>query len=191
MRKILNIVSITAVSVIILFLGLVTVTKHFGVYPYTYSDGALIYVLEADVSAIKPGDKVTFYLNQQGDIATCKVHHLDYDAGLFYVDRADLSFGNNPTGITYVPFNSESIIGKTLVTVPFAGNVVDFISTRMGFGVMIGSAMVLLVIVFLTLQPGQPKEKPSPKQAEPQEQITDGESQEPRRRRQPPDGKKR
>ncbi len=162
MKKVLNIFSVLVILITVVFLASVTVVNRFGITPYSYKDGALIYVMETDVLKIKPGDRVTYKLSQGNGIATNIVEKIDFDAGLFYVDGSSLHIGTNSSADELVAFETSSVIGKTLVTVPYIGYAVDYISDRNGFTVLLVVIMCFMVLAYITaprLWGGKPKKQ--------------------------------
>ncbi len=153
MKRFINIFSTMVVAVIIVFLALVTTVKHFGIMPYEYKDGAVIYVMSVDVSTLKHGDKVTYRLNDGDGIATNTLQSVDMEKGLFYVNNTELSLGEAVSSGELVPFDIDSVIGKTLLTVPLLGYAVDFISTKTGFAVLLSVVAFFIIAAFVTAAP--------------------------------------
>lgn len=153
MKRFINIFSTMVVAVIIVFLALVTTVKHFGIMPYEYKDGAVIYVMSVDVSTLKHGDKVTYRLNDGDGIATNTLQSVDMEKGLFYVNNTELSLEEAVSSGELVPFDIDSVIGKTLLTVPLLGYAVDFISTKTGFAVLLSVVAFFIIAAFVTAVP--------------------------------------
>lgn len=153
MKKILNIVSMAVVLIVIVLLALVTTVTHFGITPYSYKNGAVIYVKQTDISELKSGDSVTYRLNESDDIATNIIQSVDLEKGLFYIKGNDLSYGDNLSSNDLVSFTVDSIIGKTLFKVPFLGYAVDYISSRTGFTVLLAGMTFLILVAFFTASP--------------------------------------
>lgn len=153
MKKIVNIISMTVVLIVIVLLALVTTVTHFGITPYSYKNGAIIYVKQTDISELKSGDRVTYKLNESGEIATNKIQSVDFEKGLFYIKDKELSYGDNLSSVEWVPFTVDSIIGKTLFTVPLLGYAVEYISSRTGFTVLLAGMSFFILVAFFTASP--------------------------------------
>lgn len=159
MKKFINIFSMTVVLLVIILLALVTTVTHFGITPYAYKNGAVIYVKKTDISELKSGDRVTYKLNESNDIATNTIQSVDTEKGLFYVKDTELSYGTTLSSDELVPFTVDSIIGKTLFTVPLLGYAVEYISSRTGFTVLLAGMTVLILAAFFTASPSSKAEK--------------------------------
>lgn len=153
MKKIINIISMIVVLIVIMLLALVTTVTHFGITPYSYKKGTVIYVKQTDISELKSGDRITYRLNENGEIATNTVQSLDLEKGLFYINDKELSYGDNLSSDELVPFTVDSIIGKTLFTVPLLGYAVDYISTKTGFAVFLAVVAFFIITAFVTAAP--------------------------------------
>lgn len=153
MKKIINIISMTVVLIVIVLLALVTIVTHFGITPYAYKNGAVVYVKQIDISELKSGNRVTYKLNDSGEIATNTIQSVDLEKGLFYIKDKELSYGDNLSSDELVPFTVDSIIGKTLFTVPLLGYAVDYISTKTGFAVLLAVVAFFIITAFVTASP--------------------------------------
>lgn len=153
MKKFINIFSTVFVAIVIVLLALVTTVKHFGITPYEYKDGAVIYVMAVDVHTLKNGDKVTYKLNSGDEVATNTIQSVDTEKGLFYVKNTELSFGEEVSSDELVPFDIGSVIGKTLFTVPLLGYAVEYISTKTGFTVLLAVVAFFIITAFITAAP--------------------------------------
>lgn len=90
-KKIWNVFSsIIVVLAVLIAVFLVGVRLVAGLRPFSVQTGSmepelpvgsLVYVKKCTVNEIKPGDTITFSINENGDHATHKVHSIDMEAG--------------------------------------------------------------------------------------------------------------
>lgn len=162
MKKFLNILSIVAVLLAVISLFFVSSISHFGVVPYSYSGGTLIYVSEVSPEELVQGDKVVYLLGEDSGTAIGTVQQIDLDKGLFFIDEAELSYGDSDSEGKLVPFDIASIVGKQVFEMPLLGYLVDFLSTKTGFATFLGVIAALIIIAFLTTPPAKVKESKNP-----------------------------
>ena len=159
MKRFLNIFSVIAVLLAVIFLFLVSSISHFGITPYSYSNGTLIYVSPITPEELVQGDKVIYLLGEDSGSAVGTVQEIDLTKGLFFIDESELSYGDNTSQGKLVPFDISAIIGKQLFEVPILGYVVNYISTKTGFAVFLGVIAFFIIVAFLTTPPAKAKEK--------------------------------
>lgn len=159
MKKFLNIFSVIAVLLAVISLFLVSSISHFGIIPYSYSNGTLVYVSEVIPEDLVQGDKVIYLLGEDSGSAIGTIQQIDLANGLFYIDEAELSYGDSASDGKLVPFEISAIVGKQLFVMPLLGYGVDFISTKTGFAVFLGVIAFFIIIAFLTTPPAKVKAK--------------------------------
>ena len=159
MKRFLNVFSVIIVLLAVIFLFLVSSISHFGITPYSYSSGTLIYVSPVTPEELVQGDKVIYLLGEDSGSAVGTVQEIDLSKGLFYIDESELSYGDNESQGKLVPFDISAIVGKQIFAVPLLGYVVNYISTKTGFAVFLGVIAFFIIVAFLTTPPAKVKEK--------------------------------
>lgn len=140
-----------AVVFLLLAIALVGV-KVFGLTPYavlsgsmepTYKTGSIIYVKKADPEKIDIGETITFNLG--GNIvATHRVIGKDTELSEFYTkgdanDFADAS-----------PVSFNSVIGKSVFSIPYLGYLSNFLLSKQGKIVLVFIIILILVSIILS-----------------------------------------
>ena len=163
MRKSLHIISSVVVFFIIIILILLTGVRIFGIVPYNYSDGSIIYVKPTtDYTQISVGDRITYILNEDNHIATNVVYSINEDKRFFYIKSSDLSYVTsggdsalNVDGEPVVPVSFDSLIGKTVATIPYIGYISQYMSQRKGFTIIMAFMLFFVILLICTM----PKKK--------------------------------
>lgn len=107
-----------------------------------YSVGDLIYVKEVDPTAVKPGDVITFVLNEDLVVATHRVVRIDAEKQRIYTkgDANETEDG--------APVHFNNVIGIPQFAIPGLGYVSDFIQHPPGTYITIAAVTILIVLVF-------------------------------------------
>lgn len=107
-----------------------------------YSVGDLIYVQEVDPATIKPGDVITFVLNEDLVVATHRVVRVDAEKQRLYTkgDANDTEDG--------APVHYKNVIGIPRFAIPGLGYVSDFIQNPPGMYITIAGVAVLMLLAF-------------------------------------------
>lgn len=108
-----------------------------------YNVGDLIYVKDVDVNSIKPGDDITFILNEDLVVATHQVIRVDAENKHFYTK----GLANEIEDQDPVHFNN--VIGVPKFSIQKLGYVSDFVQNPPGMYITIGVGIVLILLVFL------------------------------------------
>lgn len=124
-----------------------------------YSPGDLIYVKEVDPATVKPGDVITFVLNEDLVVATHRVVRIDLEKKHIYTkgDANETEDGS--------PVHFKNVIGIPRFSVPGLGYVSDFIQNPPGMYVTILAMVALLAVAFvpdfIKKKPAVPAEEPA------------------------------
>lgn len=107
-----------------------------------YSVGDLIYVKDVDPTTIKPGDVITFLLNEDEVVATHRAVRIDAQKEHIYTkgDR------NDAEDATPVHFNN--VVGVPQFSIPVLGHVASFIQDPPGMYIAIFIVSALLIVAF-------------------------------------------
>ena len=129
-----------------------------------YSVGDLIYVKEVDPATVRPGDVITFVLNEDLVVATHRVTRIDAEKQHFYTkgDANETEDGS--------PVHFKNLIGVPQFAIPGLGYVSDFIQHSPGMYITIAAVAILMVLAFI---PDFTKKKPAA--AEPSEAEAENE----------------
>lgn len=116
-----------------------------------YSVGDLIYVKEVDPATVRPGDVITFVLNEDLVVATHRVTRIDAEKQHFYTkgDANETEDGS--------PVHFKNLIGVPQFAIPGLGYVSDFIQHSPGMYITIAAVAILMVLAFI---PDFVKKKP-------------------------------
>lgn len=173
-KKIWNITSTALVVIVVICAVFLMGSRIFGFECYTvisgsmqpkYMVGDLIYVKEVDVYSIKPGDDITFVLNEDLVIATHQVVRVDAANQHFYTK----GIANEIEDKDPVHFNN--VIGVPQFSIPKLGYVSDFVQNPPGMYITIGVGILLILLVFLPDILGKKKKQADPEGTEAQNEI--------------------
>ena len=173
-KKIWNITSTALVVIVVICAVFLMGSRIFGFECYTvisgsmqpkYMVGDLIYVKEVDVYSIKPGDDITFVLNEDLVVATHQVVRVDAANQHFYTK----GIANEIEDKDPVHFNN--VIGVPQFSIPKLGYVSDFVQNPPGMYITIGVGILLILLVFLPDILGKKKKQAAPEGTEAQNEI--------------------
>ena len=147
-KKIWNVISTVAVSLIIILAVLLAGVRVIGFTPYCvlsgsmepeFHTGSLIYVKKIPAEDVKMGDPITFVRNEDMAVATHRVIDVDYANQCFYTkgDANDAPDGN--------PVHFNNLIGKPVFTIPYMGYVSNYLISPPGIYVCIGMPLILIL----------------------------------------------
>ena len=152
LKKIWDIASVVLVTLVVIIAILLAGARVAGLQVFnvisgsmrpTYREGDLIYVKTVDPESIKPGDAITFVLNEQLTVATHRVVSVDGENALFYTKGdANKTPDDNPV-------HFKNLIGKPVFKVPLLGYVSDFVQHPPGTYIAVGGVAALALAVFL------------------------------------------
>lgn len=181
-KKIWNILTSIIVSFVVLIaillvgvrlIGFQVFTVLSGSMEPTYHTGSLIYVEKVDYKQLRPGDVITFMLNED-TIATHRIVEVVPDQNdadvIRYKTKGD---ANNAVDGGLVHY--KNVIGTPVFSIPGLGYVANYIQNPPGTYIAIAAGAILLLLVFLPdllddktkKQKNTPANKPLPRQGEP------------------------
>ena len=111
----------------------------------TFSAGDLIFIRKCDPSTLKEGDIVCFHtiIDNEYALNTHRIQKIETVGNA----RSYTTLGDNNHGITDTHIISDGdIVGKYVGDIPKAGKVMDFLSSSMGFLIVIVLPMLLFFI---------------------------------------------
>ena len=115
--------------------GFGTAVVQSGSMEPTYSVGDLLFIKEA--SDYEVGDVVVYQSDNM-----LVVHRI------VEIDGNRITTQGDANNVADEPFSASNIMGRVIGSVPGVGNVIDFLKTPLGFILLVGSAMALMVISF-------------------------------------------
>ena len=148
-------VLVTAMTVFTAAIAVLLVgIKLFGITPYVimspsmepeYRTGSLVYVKEIDAHAIKPGDVITFRMDN-GAAATHRVTEITEQNGeLVFHTKGDANKQEDTRKL-----REQDILGRVILNLPMLGYIAAFINTSSGKIAAVLYGMVLLVLIVLS-----------------------------------------
>ena len=124
-----------------------------------YMVGDLLYVKKVDVNTIKPGDDITFILNEDLVVATHQVVRVDEENKRFYTKGIANEIEDND------PVHFNNVLGVPQFSIPKLGYVSNFVQNPPGTYITIGIGILLILAVFLPDMLGKKKEENALEQA--------------------------
>lgn len=163
-KKLLQIISTILVALVVLLAvalvgvrlaGIRTFTVLSGSMEPTYHVGSLIYVKKVDPTTIRPGQVITFMLDEN-TVATHRVVEVvpdeDDPSTLRFRTKGDANDAEDGSLVHY-----KNVIGTPVFTIPKLGYVANYIQHPPGLYVAISAGAVLLLLTFLrTCSPAAP-----------------------------------
>lgn len=155
-KKLLQIISTILVALVVLLAvalvgvrlaGIRTFTVLSGSMEPTYHVGSLIYVKKVDSTTIRPGQVITFMLDEN-TVATHRVVEVvpdeDDPSTLRFRTKGDANDAEDGSLVHY-----KNVIGTPVFTIPYLGYVANYIQHPPGMYVAIAAGAVLLMLTFL------------------------------------------
>lgn len=155
-KKLLQIISTILVALVVLLAvalvgvrlaGIRTFTVLSGSMEPTYHVGSLIYVKKVDPTTIRPGQVITFMLDEN-TVATHRVVEVvpdeDDPSTLRFRTKGDANDAEDDSLVHY-----KNVIGTPVFTIPKLGYVANYIQHPPGLYVAISAGAVLLLLTFL------------------------------------------
>lgn len=152
LKKVWSVVSTILVILVVLFAMLLMGLRLFGFEVYTvisgsmrptFREGDLIYVKHVEFSEIHIGDPITFQINENHDLATHRVMHIDKE-NMRFVTKGDAN------EIEDSPVHYNNVVGVAKFSIPLLGYVSDFIQHN-NYGLVIAISVCVLVILLAFL----------------------------------------
>ena len=160
-KKLLQLLSTILVALVVLLAvalvgvrlaGIRTFTVLSGSMEPTYHVGSLIYVKKVDPAAIRPGQVITFMLDEN-TVATHRVVEVvpdeDDPSTLRFRTKGDANDAEDGSLVHY-----KNVIGTPVFTIPKLGYVANYIQHPPGLYVAISAGAVLLLTFLLDLLSG-------------------------------------
>lgn len=147
-----NLVTTIIVIAVVILAILLAGVRVVGLQPFTvlsgsmrpaYEVGSLIYVKQVDHTEIRPGDPITFVLDDSLTVATHRVVRVT-QGGEYFITKGDANDAEDGTPVYY-----KNVIGKPVFTIPYLGYLSSFISTRQGMIISVTAALILLILAFI------------------------------------------
>ncbi len=151
-KKACNIVGTVLVALVVLMAVLLMGARIMGLKVYTvisgsmtpvYNVGDLIYVKNIDPAALKPGDDITFVLNEELVVATHRVVSVDVEKQHIYTKGV----ANKDPDKSPVHF--KNVIGTPVFKIPVLGYVSNWVQNPPGVYITVVGGAILLIAVFL------------------------------------------
>ena len=155
-KKLLQIISTILVALVVLLAvalvgvrlaGIRTFTVLSGSMEPTYHVGSLIYVKKVDSAAIRPGQVITFMLDEN-TVATHRVVEVvpdeDDPSTLRFRTKGDANDAEDASLVHY-----KNVIGTPVFTIPYLGHFSNCITHAPGKYIAITAAVVFLILLFL------------------------------------------
>lgn len=151
-RKILNIISGTAVALVVIAAVMLIGVRLVGLRPFVvlsgsmepeYHVGSLIYVKDTAPEDIEVGDPITFVLNKDLTVATHRVVEID-DQAQHFITKGDANEFKDAN-----PVHFNNLIGKPVMTIPKIGYFVNYIQNPPGKYLAIAFAALCILLAFL------------------------------------------
>ena len=149
-KKLLQLLSTILVALVVLLAvalvgvrlaGIRTFTVLSGSMEPTYHVGSLIYVKKVDPTTIRPGQVITFMLDEN-TVATHRVVDIDGENQRFTTK------GDANDAVDGAPVHFKNLIGKPVFCVPYLGYLSDYLTHPPGMYVGWSVAAVLLLLLF-------------------------------------------
>ena len=155
-KKLLQIISTILVALVVLLAvalvgvrlaGIRTFTVLSGSMEPTYHVGSLIYVKKVDSAAIRPGQVITFMLDEN-TVATHRVVEVvpdeDDPSTLRFRTKGDANEAEDARLVHY-----KNVIGTPVFSIPYLGYATNYIQHPPGMYVAISAGAILLLLMFL------------------------------------------
>lgn len=155
-KYVLEVITGFFVAILLLLAVLLAGTRFIGFTPYAvisgsmepkYPVGSMIYVQAVEPSSIRPGDPITFVLNEDLLVATHRVVEV-------LADGSFITKGDANSDIDGKPVHPNNLLGKPIFSIPYIGYLSVMLSTVQGKVMLAVVALVLLISLAL---PGRTK----------------------------------
>ena len=154
--KIWNAVTSVLVGIVVILAVLLVGVRIFGLRPLsvlsgsmepTYHVGSLIYVKPVDYTELKPGDVITFMLDEK-TIATHRIVEVVPDEEdstvLRYRTKGDANNANDGGLVHY-----KNVVGVPVFSIPLLGYLANYIQNPPGTYIAISAGAILLLLIIL------------------------------------------
>ena len=107
----------------------------------TFETGSLNIVKRIDPEFIRVDDIITYQRNGEGISTTHRVVEIQQEEPLQFITRGDANNTNDP-----LPVEANAVIGKVVISIPYAGFVLGFAKSKKGMSVLLIIPGILLII---------------------------------------------
>ena len=176
LRKLWNLLSTLAVTLVVIIAFLLVGVRLIGLTPYavlsgsmepTYHVGSLIYVQKVEPHQVQVGDPITFVVTEDLLVATHRVVNIDIqttkqetitnDAGQTSTQTVPLdefayyfyTKGDANDVADGAPVYYKNLIGKPVFTIPYLGYLSSWLQTRKGAILGVTFGIVLIMLIFM------------------------------------------
>ncbi len=142
----------TICALLLICVAIIGVPRLFGVYEFnvltgsmtpTYPPGTLVFVQEKDPASIRPGEVVSYIMDEELNIVTHRVVSNNYDDKTV-TTRGDANVSND------APVLYQNLVGVVCFSIPYVGGVVDYlVNDDQGRIFGIGMLVCVLALTFL------------------------------------------
>ncbi len=142
----------TICALLLICVAIIGVPRLFGIYEFnvltgsmtpTYPPGTLVFVQQKDPTAIRPGEVVSYIMDEQLNIVTHRVVSNNYDSKTV-TTRGDANVSDD------APVLYQNVVGVVGFSIPYVGGVVDYlVNDDQGRIFGIGMLVCVLAITFL------------------------------------------
>ena len=142
----------TICALLLICVAIIGVPRLFGVYEFnvltgsmtpTYPPGTLVFVQEKDPASIRPGEVVSYIMDEDLNIITHRVVSNNYDDKTL-TTRGDANVSDD------APILYQNVVGVVGFAIPYVGGVVDYlVNDDQGRIFGIGMLVCVLAITFL------------------------------------------
>ena len=156
LKRIWNIFTTVLVALVAVLALLLAGVRLFGLQPLTvlsgsmepaYHTGSLIYVKKVDYQTLKPGDVITFLLDEE-TLATHRIVEVIRDPEdpetVRFRTKGDANESEDGGLVHY-----RNVVGSPVFTIPYLGYVANYIQNPPGIYVAISAGAILLLLLFL------------------------------------------
>lgn len=156
MKKIWNAFTTFLVALVVILAVLLVGVRLIGLQPYTvlsgsmeptYHVGSLIYVKKVDSFDLKPGDVITYMLDED-TLSTHRIVEVIPDEEDASVVRFQTK-GDANDAMDGSLVHCNNIVGTPVFTIPYLGYVANYIQHPPGTYIAISAGAILLLLVFL------------------------------------------
>lgn len=156
LKKIWNIFTTVLIALIVLvavmlagvrLVGLQVYTVLSGSMEPTYHTGSIIYVKKVNYRNLKPGDPITFMMDEN-TVVTHRITEVLQDENDMEVLRFRTK-GDANNAEDGSPVHYKNIIGMPVFSIPYAGFIVDYVQRPPGIYMAIAMGAFLLMIIII------------------------------------------
>lgn len=111
-----------------------------------YPVGSFLYVKKVDISEVKLGDTITFYIEGSTIVATHQVYEIDKDKSEFRTQGINNKDENGEIIHDALPVKYSSLIGKPILCIKYLGYINRFVTTPPGIYIIFTFTIFFIII---------------------------------------------